>query len=128
MTYGLGNRCSIQLNANENAQISARLPYIMAMSRIAHFLKVIARDKIGSFMEREDCEKWLNNWIAEYISTGNPSDEEKAKFPLAEAKVEVNTIPGKPGAYDAVCYLRPWLQLEELNAAMSLVTQIPSGK
>ena len=122
-----GKKKDVQF-ANENAQISARLPYIMAMSRIAHFLKVIARDKIGSFMEREDCEKWLNNWIAEYVSAGTPSDEEKAKFPLAEAKVKVNSIPGKPGAYDAVCYLRPWLQLEELNAAMSLVTQIPSGK
>ncbi len=115
--------------ANENAQISARLPYVMAMSRIAHYLKMIATDKIGSFMEREDCEKWLNNWVAEYVTSGsNPSPEEKAKFPLAEARVEVKTIPGKPGAYDAVCYLRPWLQMEELNAAMSLVTQIPSGK
>ena len=115
--------------ANENAQVSARLPYVMAMSRIAHYLKMIATDKIGSFMEREDCEKWLNNWVAEYVTSGsNPSPEEKAKFPLAEARVEVKTIPGKPGAYDAVCYLRPWLQMEELNAAMSLVTQIPSGK
>jgi type VI secretion system protein ImpC len=122
-----GKKASVQF-ANENAKISSRLPYIMAMSRIAHFLKVIARDKIGSFMEREDCEKWLNNWIAEYVSSGNPSPEEKAKFPLAEAKVEVSAIPGSPGAYDAKCLLRPWLQLEELNAAMSLVTQIPSGK
>jgi type VI secretion system protein ImpC len=122
-----GKKASVQF-ANENAKISSRLPYIMAMSRIAHFLKVIARDKIGSFMEREDCEKWLNNWIAEYVSTGNPSPEEKAKFPLAEAKVEVSAIPGSPGAYDAKCLLRPWLQLEELNAAMSLVTKIPSGK
>jgi type VI secretion system protein ImpC len=122
-----GKKKDVQF-ANENAQISARLPYIMAMSRIAHFLKVIARDKIGDFMERADCEKWLNNWIAEYVSAGSPSKEEKAKFPLAEAKIQVKSIPGKPGAYDAVCYMRPWLQLEELNAAMSLVTQIPSGK
>jgi type VI secretion system protein ImpC len=122
-----GKKKDVQF-ANENAQISARLPYIMAMSRIAHFLKVIARDKIGDFMERSDCEKWLNNWIAEYVSTGSPSKEEKATYPLAEAKVEVSAIPGKPGAYNAVCYLRPWLQLEELNAAMSLVTEIPTGK
>ena len=122
-----GKKKDVQF-ANENAQISSRLPYIMAMSRIAHFLKVIARDKIGSFLEVDECEKWLNNWVAEYVSVGNPSDEEKAKFPLAEAKIEVKKIPGKPGAYDAVCYLRPWLQLEELNAAMSLVTEIPSGE
>jgi type VI secretion system protein ImpC len=122
-----GKKKDVQF-ANENAQISARLPYVMAMSRVAHFLKVIARDKIGDFMEADECEKWLNNWVAEYVSTGNPSREVKARLPLAEAKVKVEKIPGKPGAYNAVCYLRPWLQMEELNAAMSLVTEIPSGK
>lgn len=113
-------------SATANAAISARLPYIMATGRIAHYLKVIARDKIGSFMERENCEQWLNNWIANYVATAkNPSPEEKARYPLAEAKIEVKEIPGSPGAYNAVAWLRPWLQLEELNASLRMVASIP---
>jgi type VI secretion system protein ImpC len=112
--------------ATENAAISARLPYIMATSRIAHYLKCIARDKIGSFMEREDCEKWLNRWIINYVSADpNPKPEQRARYPLAEAKVVVQEIPGQPGAYNAQVLMRPWLQMEELNAALSMVTRIP---
>jgi type VI secretion system protein ImpC len=112
--------------ATENAAISARLPYMMACSRFAHFLKCIARDKLGSFMEREDCEAWLNRWIMNYVTAdAKPSPSEKAKFPLADAKVEVKEIPGRPGAYDAVIHMRPWLQLEELNTSMRMVTRIP---
>src|SRR3974390_1143548 len=98
-------------DATANAAISARLPYIMATSRIAHYLKVMARDKIGSFMEAKDCEDWLNKWIKNYVNS-NPtaSQEQKAKFPLAEAKVVVQEIPGKPGSYNAVAWMRPWLQ------------------
>ncbi len=115
-------------SATENAAISARLPYIMATSRIAHYLKVIARDKIGSFMEREECERWLNDWITNYKTDDpNPSQETKARKPLAAAEIKVNAIPGSPGAYNAVAYLRPWLQFEELNASLRLVTKIPSG-
>ena len=114
--------------ATENAAISARLPYIMATSRFAHYLKVIARDKIGSFMERDDCELWLNRWIANYVnSQPGAGPETRAKFPLREARVEVQEIAGKPGAYRAQVYLRPWLQFEELQASMRLVTQIPTG-
>lgn len=112
--------------ATENAAISARLPYIMATSRVAHYLKVIARDRIGSFMERSDCEKWLNNWIANYVTVENNPDEiRKAEYPFAEARIEVTDIPGQPGAYNAVAHLRPWLQFEELNASLRLVTKIP---
>jgi type VI secretion system protein ImpC len=113
-------------DATANAAISARLPYMMASSRFAHFLKVMARDKIGSFMEAEDCEKWLNRWINNYVS-GNPDagQETKAKYPLREAKVEVKEIPGKPGSYNAVAYLRPWLQMEELTTSMRMVARIP---
>jgi type VI secretion system protein ImpC len=112
--------------ATANAAISARLPYLMATGRFAHFLKVLARDKIGSFMEREDCEKWLNRWINNYVNTNEKAGEEsKKKFPLREARVEVKEIPGKPGSYNAVAYMRPWLQLEELTTSMRMVARIP---
>lgn len=116
-------------SATENAAISARLPYIMATSRIAHYLKVIARDKIGSFLERDECEKWLNNWILNYVNGDpTPTQESKARKPLAAAEIRVSEIPGSPGSYSAVAFLRPWLQFEELNASLRLVTKIPSGK
>jgi type VI secretion system protein ImpC len=109
-----------------NAEISARLPYIMATSRFAHYLKVIARDKIGSFMEREDCEKWLDRWIHNYVSADpSPSQETKARYPLADAKVEVKEVPGKPGSYNAIAWMRPWLQLEELTTSLRMVASIP---
>jgi type VI secretion system protein ImpC len=114
--------------ATANASISARLPYIMATSRIAHFLKVIARDKIGSFMERQDCEEWLRRWIANYVSSDpHPSDEVKARYPLAEAEIKVEEIPGAPGSYNAVAWLRPWLQLEELTTSLRMVAKIPAA-
>jgi type VI secretion system protein ImpC len=112
--------------ATANAAISARLPYIMATSRFAHYLKVIARDKIGAFMERSDVEKWLDRWIHNYVcADSNPSQEQKARLPLAEAKVEVKEIPGAPGSYNAVAWLRPWLQLEELTTSLRMVAKIP---
>ncbi len=113
-------------DATANAAISARLPYLMATSRFAHFLKVMARDKIGSFMEVSNCEEWLNRWIGNYVNN-NPKggEESKAKYPLREAKVEVKEVPGKPGSYNAVAYLRPWLQLEELTASLRMVARIP---
>ena len=112
--------------ATANARISARLPYIMATSRFAHYLKVMARDKIGSFMEVEDCERWLNNWIRRYVNTNEGAGpDSKAKFPLREARVEVQEVPGRPGAYNAVAYMRPWLQLEELTSSLRMVARIP---
>jgi len=115
-------------DATANASISARLPYLMATSRIAHYLKVMARDKVGSFMEAGDCERWLNKWISQYTNS-NPdaSAEMKAKYPLAEARVEVKEIPGQPGCYSAVAYLKPWLQMEELTTSMRMVANIPSA-
>ncbi|MFL5342356.1 MAG: type VI secretion system contractile sheath large subunit [Gemmataceae bacterium] len=112
--------------ATANAAISARLPYIMATSRIAHYLKVMARDKIGSFMEATDCANWLNRWIKNYVNANpNSGQEMKAKFPLAEAKVEVKEIPGKPGSYQAIAWMRPWLQFEELTTSLRMVARIP---
>ena len=112
--------------ANANEAISSRLPYIMATSRFAHYLKVMGRDKIGSFQEAADCEKWLNRWIQNYINTtANPSAVMKIQYPLREAKVTVREIPGRPGSYNAVAWLRPWLQLEELTTSLRLVARIP---
>jgi type VI secretion system protein ImpC len=112
--------------ATENAAISARLPYILASSRFAHYLKVLARDKIGSFMEVADAEKWLNTWIKQYVNANPDSGSDmKAKFPLADAVVKVTAIAGQPGAYSAVAWMRPWLQLEELSTSMRLVARIP---
>jgi type VI secretion system protein ImpC len=115
-------------DATANAAISARLPYIMATSRIAHFLKVMARDKIGSFMEADDAERMLNQWIKQYVN-GNPnaSAESKAKYPLAEARVEVKEVPGQPGVYSAVAWMRPWLQMEELTTSLRLVAKMPKA-
>ncbi|BAF88598.1 protein of unknown function [Azorhizobium caulinodans ORS 571] len=114
--------------ATANAAISARLPYIMATSRFAHYLKIMGRDKVGSFMEASDCEAWLNRWIINYVN-GNPDagQDMKAKYPLAEAKVEVREIPGKPGSYNAVAWLRPWLQMEELTTSLRMVARIPAS-
>lgn len=112
--------------ATANAAISARLPYIMATSRFAHYLKVMARDWIGKFMEVEDCQTALDRWIHNYVSADpKPSEEAKARYPLREAKVEVKEVPGAPGSYNAVAWLRPWLQMEELTTSLRMVAKIP---
>jgi type VI secretion system protein ImpC len=113
--------------ATANAAISARLPYMMATSRFAHYLKVMARDKVGSFLEASDCEAWLNRWIMNYVNSNKDAGQEmKAKYPLAEAKISVKEIPGSPGAYNAVAWLRPWLQMEELTTSLRMVARIPN--
>ena len=115
-------------DATANTEISARLPYIMATSRIAHFLKVMARDKVGSFMEASDAEEWLNKWISNFVNASpGASADMKARYPLAEASIEVKEIPGQPGAYSAIAWLRPWLQMEELTASLRLVAKIPKA-
>jgi len=114
-------------DATANAAISARLPYIMATSRIAHYLKIMARDKIGSFMELNDVQIWLNKWIGGYVNS-NPDSGQllKSRFPLAAAKIQVTEVEGKPGSYQAIAWLKPWLQLEELTTSLRLVANIPS--
>jgi len=114
-------------DATANAAISARLPYLMATSRFAHYLKVMARDKIGSFMEASDTQAWLNRWINNYVNASEGAGQEaRAKYPLREARVEVMEVPGAPGSYTAVAHLRPWLQFEELTTSMRLVAKIPA--
>ncbi|MBO0662659.1 type VI secretion system contractile sheath large subunit [Jiella sp. MQZ9-1] len=114
-------------SATANAAISARLPYIMATSRFAHYLKVMGRDKIGSFMEADDVENWLNRWISNYVNANEEAGEEaRAAYPLREARVEVREIPGRPGSYNAIAHMRPWLQLEELTTSLRMVARIPT--
>ena len=114
-------------DATASARLSAQLPYIMATSRFAHYLKSMMRDKIGSFMSRSQCEMFLNNWIRNYsVDDDNASAPVKARHPLREARVDVMEVPGKPGAYRAVAFLRPHFQLDELSMSMRLVADLPA--
>lgn len=117
-------------DANANARLSAQLQYLLCTSRFAHYLKAMARDKIGSFMERDECEQWLNRWISNYVLSNpeNAGAETKAKYPLREARVVVRDVKGKPGCYEAVAHLRPHFQLEELSASLRLVAELPEAK
>jgi type VI secretion system protein ImpC len=115
-------------SANANARLSTQLPYIFAVSRFAHYLKSMMRDKVGSFMSRTDCERFLNQWIVNYVTpddTASPSV--KASHPLRDAKIEVSEVPGKPGVYRAVSFLRPHFMLDELSVSLRLVAELPAG-
>jgi type VI secretion system protein ImpC len=117
-------------DATANARLAARLPYLFASCRFAHYLKCMVRDKVGSFAERSDMERYLSNWIKDYV-IGNPADagdELKARKPLAGAEVTVSEIEGNPGYYSAKFHLRPHYQLEGVNVSMSLVARLPSEK
>ncbi|HKN64743.1 MAG TPA: type VI secretion system contractile sheath large subunit [Gemmatimonadaceae bacterium] len=114
-------------SATANARISAQLPYIFAVSRFAHYLKAMMRDKIGGYTSRSEVERFLNNWINNYtVANDDVGFEMKAKNPLKEARIEVVEIPGKPGAYRAVAFLRPHFQLDELTMSMRLVADLPA--
>lgn len=112
--------------ANANARLSSQLQYILAVSRFAHYLKSIMRDKIGSFMTRKNAEDFLNRWIGNYVLLDDDAGQEmKAKFPLREARVDVSEVEGKPGVYKAVAFLRPHYQLDELAISLRLVAELP---
>ncbi|HQI00644.1 MAG TPA: type VI secretion system contractile sheath large subunit [Deltaproteobacteria bacterium] len=112
--------------ANANARLSSQLQYIMAVSRFAHYLKSMMRDKIGSFMTRRDAEDFLNRWISNYVLLDdNAGQEAKAKLPLREARIDVSEVPGKAGAYRAVAFLKPHYQLDELSVSLRLVAELP---
>jgi type VI secretion system protein ImpC len=114
--------------ANANASISAMLPYVLAASRFAHYIKVMMRDKVGSFMSRGDVEAYLNNWMGNYVLlSDNASQTQKAKSPLREGRIDVFEVPGRPGAYRAAVYMRPHFQLEELSASIRLVADLPAS-
>jgi type VI secretion system protein ImpC len=112
--------------ATANARISAQLPYILAVSRFAHYLKAMMRDKIGGYMSRSEAESFLNRWITQYVIANDDAPFAlKAERPLKEARVDVSEIPGKPGCYRAVAFLRPHFQLDELTISMRLVAELP---
>jgi type VI secretion system protein ImpC len=117
-------------DATANANLAARLPYLFATCRFAHYLKCIVRDKIGSFKERDDMQTWLNNWILNYVDgdPANSSEDTKARKPLAAAEVVVEEVEGNPGYYTSKFYLRPHYQLEGLTVSLRLVSKLPSAK
>jgi type VI secretion system protein ImpC len=117
-------------DATANANLAARMPYLFATCRFAHYLKCIVRDKIGSFKERGDMQKWLQNWITQYVD-GDPehsSETTKAQKPLAAAEVVVEEVEGNPGYYTSKFFLRPHYQLEGLTVSLRLVSKLPSVK
>ena len=112
--------------ANANARLSGQLPYMLAVSRFAHYLKSMMRDKVGSFTSRKECEVFLNNWIVNYVTEDDTASHEvKARYPLREARIEVTEDKGKPGVFKAVAFLRPHFQLEELSVSLRLVAELP---
>ncbi|MDH3493176.1 MAG: type VI secretion system contractile sheath large subunit [Acidobacteriota bacterium] len=112
--------------ANANARLSSQLQYMFAVSRFAHYLKSMVRDKIGSFMSRQEAEIFLNKWISNYVLENDVAPaSQKAKYPLREARVDVAEVPGKPGVYKAVAFLRPHFQLDELSVSLRLVAELP---
>ena len=114
-------------DATRNAQLAARLPYLFATCRFAHYLKCIVRDKIGSYKSREDMERWLNEWIMRYVSSDSTASEQvKSEFPLADAKVVVEDVANNPGYYTSKFYLRPHFQLEGLTVSLRLVSKLPT--
>ena len=115
--------------ANANARLSTQLPYILAVSRFAHYLKAMMRDKVGSFMSRSDAETFLNQWIVQYVCPDDAASQHyKAAHPLREARVDVSEVPGKPGVYRAVAFMRPHFQLDELSVSLRLVAELPKGR
>ncbi|MFN7507030.1 MAG: type VI secretion system contractile sheath large subunit, partial [Limnobacter sp.] len=117
-------------DATANAKLAARLPYLFATCRFAHYLKCIVRDKVGSFKERADMQRWLQDWIMQYVDgdPANSSEAVKASRPLAAAEVVVEEIEGNPGMYASRFYLRPHYQLEGLTVSLRLVSKLPSAK
>jgi type VI secretion system protein ImpC len=115
-------------DATANANLAARLPYLFATCRFAHYLKCMVRDKVGGFKERADMEMWLNTWISKFCCDSGSSEEMKAKFPLAAAEVTVEEVPGNPGYYTSKFFLRPHYQLEGLTVSLRLVSKLPSQK
>jgi type VI secretion system protein ImpC len=112
--------------ANANSRLSAQLPYILMTSRFAHYLKAIARDKIGSYMSRADCERWLNEWIHSYVTEDDTASQDtKRLYPLRDAKIDVEDDPRRPGCYRAVAYLRPHYMLDQLTVSLRLVSELP---
>jgi type VI secretion system protein ImpC len=117
-------------DATSNAALAARLPYLFACNRFAHYLKCMVRDKVGSFKTREAMERWLNDWIIQYVDGDptNSSEQTKSERPLAAAEVVVEEVEGAPGYYQSKFFLKPHYQLEGLSVSLRLVSKLPSEK
>jgi type VI secretion system protein ImpC len=115
-------------DATANANLSARLPYLFACCRFAHYLKCMVRDKVGSYMERDQLQQWLQNWIQNYVTDSNASEQMKMERPLAAAEVTIEADPEDPGVYRAEFSLRPHYQLEEVNIGLRLVSRLPRDR
>jgi type VI secretion system protein ImpC len=117
-------------DATANANLGARLPYLFACCRFAHYLKCIVRDKIGSFKQKDDMQMWLNRWITQYVDAdpAHSSESTKAEKPLAAAEVVVEEVEGNPGYYTSKFFLKPHYQLEGLTVSLRLVSKLPSAK
>lgn len=115
-------------SANANAILSSQLQYIFAISRIVHYMKAMMREKVGSFASAGNVESFLSSWVAQYVlQDDNAGQEAKAQYPLREASIQVSEVPGKPGVYRAVAFLRPHFQLDELSVSLRLVAELPAG-
>ena len=116
-------------DATANANLAARLPYLFACNRFAHYLKCIVRDKLGSFKERHEVQRWLQDWIEQYVDgdPANSSEGTKSRRPLAAAEVVVDEDPANPGYYSSKFFLRPHYQLEAMDIGLSLVSRLPSA-
>ncbi|WP_299044438.1 type VI secretion system contractile sheath large subunit [uncultured Tateyamaria sp.] len=117
-------------DATANANLAARLPYLFATCRFAHYLKCIVRDKVGSYKSRDDMQAWLQDWINQYVDLNSESspEEVKARQPLAAAEVVVEDVEGNPGYYTSKFFLRPHYQLEGLSVSLRLVSKLPTEK
>ena len=117
-------------DATANANLGARLPYLFATCRFAHYLKCIVRDKVGSYKSRDDMQQWLQEWINQYVdfNSATSPEEVKARQPLASAEVVVEEVEGNPGYYSSKFFLRPHYQLEGLSVSLRLVSKLPSEK
>jgi type VI secretion system protein ImpD len=115
--------------ATANARLSAMLQYVLCVSRFAHYLKVLGRDKIGSLTGPAECESFLSRWLLQYTTTNDDEDADtKARFPLRESQVQVHELPGKPGAYRCVIHLRPHFQLDQMAGTIRLVTELAPAR
>lgn len=115
--------------ARSNEKLGSMLQYIMCVSRFAHYLKVIGRDKVGALTTAEECQRYLKDWLMQFsIASETPSYEMRAKYPLSDSNIEVKEIPGKPGVYGCVVQLKPHAQIDQLMSSIKLVTELVAAK
>jgi type VI secretion system ImpC/EvpB family protein len=115
--------------ANANARLSAMLPYMLCVSRFAHYIKVLGRDRVGTVNSPDELERILQDWLTRYVVLDdNASTATKARNPLREAKIQVLAKPGAPGAYRCVIHLVPHYELDDLAVKVRLTTEINSPR